>query len=69
MTQYRTTRDIVIPAGTVLSRAADQRGGARYTECFVAHGKHFASSLVVQVHSDALASGDFEELLCDEHED
>lgn len=62
MSQYQTTRDIVIPAGTVFSRAADQRGGAGYVECFVAHGSNFTSSLVVQVHSDAVASGDFQEL-------
>lgn len=62
MSKYQTTREIVIPAGSVFSCAADQRGGAGYVEYFVAHGKNFTSALVVQMHPDAIASGDFKEL-------
>lgn len=58
--RYKTTRDIVIPAGTVLRRASDQRGGKGYCEAVVGHGRDFTSTLLVQVHPDALASGDFE---------
>jgi hypothetical protein len=59
--KYRLLRDIVIPAGTVLDRAANERGGTRYVECVVPHGKDFTSVLVVQVHPDAIASGDFQD--------
>lgn len=56
---YQLQRDIVIPKGTILRHAADQRGGVGYVECLIGHGKDFTSALVVQVHPDAEASGDF----------
>lgn len=59
MTYYVTTRDIIIPAGTKLSRASNQLGGAGYVEAFIGHGSDFTSTWLVQVHHDALASGDF----------
>jgi hypothetical protein len=62
MTTYRTTKDIIIPAGTELVRAADQRGGRGYVEAVVGHGRDFTSTWVVQAHPDALASGEFEEV-------
>lgn len=62
MTAYITTRDIIIPAGSLLTFAADQRGGAEYAECVVANGPDFTSYYVVQVRPDALASGDFAEV-------
>lgn len=58
-TCYRTTRDILIPAGTVLRQAAAQRGGRGYVECGVGHNPDFMSHLVVQVHADAEATGVF----------
>jgi hypothetical protein len=60
---YRVERDIVIPAGTILRRAADQRGGSGYVECPVGHGPDFTSNFVVQVHPDAVASGDFRKVI------
>lgn len=60
---YQLRHDIVIPAGTILRRAANERGGAGYVECQVGHGKDFTSNLVVQVHIDAEASGDFKKVI------
>lgn len=60
--RYRTTKDIVIPAGTVLEQAPNNRGGSTYVEAIVGHGADFTSHLVVQVHPDAIASGEFEEI-------
>lgn len=60
--KYVLTKDIIIPAGTVLARAANERGGSGYVEAVVGHGRDFASRLVVQVHADAIASGEFEEV-------
>lgn len=57
---YRTTRDIIIPAGTVLEQAPINRPG--YVEAVVGHGADFTSHLVVQIHADAIASGEFEEV-------
>lgn len=62
-TCYRVERDIVIPAGTILRQAAEQRGGAGYVECVVGHGRDFSSYLVVQVHADAEASGVFRRVI------
>lgn len=59
MTCYELQRDITIPKGTILSRAANQRGGNNYVECIVGHGRDFSSVFLVQVHPDAEASGDF----------
>lgn len=60
---YQLQRDIVIPAGTILRQAADQRGGSAYVECPIGHGKDFTSNFVVQVHADAEASGDFKKVI------
>lgn len=54
---YRTTRDIVIPAGTVLERASDQHGGKGYVEEIVALGPNFTGTFLVQVHPDARDCG------------
>lgn len=62
-TCYQTQRDIVIPAGTMLRQAAEQRGGVGYVECAVGHGPDFISSLVVQLHPDAEASGVFKRVI------
>lgn len=59
---YQLQRDIVIPAGTILRQAADQRGGVGYVECPIGHGRDFSSNFVVQVHADAEASGDFKKV-------
>jgi hypothetical protein len=61
MTEYVTKRSITIPRGTVLHRAANQRGANGYRECVVAFGPEFSGTLLVQVHEDALASGFFKE--------
>jgi hypothetical protein len=61
MTEYITKKAITIPRGTVLRRAANERGGERYVECAVELGPNFTGYLVVQVHEDALASGYFKE--------
>lgn len=60
---YRVEQDIVIPAGTILRQAADQRGGTEHVECAVGHGKDFTSFLVVQIHPDAEASGVFKKVI------
>lgn len=60
---YQLQRDIMIPAGTILRQAADQRGGRGYVECVVGHGRDFASNFVVQLHPDAEASGDFKKVI------
>lgn len=60
---YQLQRDIVIPAGTILRQAADQRGGSGYVECIVGHGRDFSSNLVVEVHPDAEASGYFKKVI------
>lgn len=60
---YELQRDIVIPKGTILRQAADQRGGRGYVECDIGHGKDFTSNFVVQVHADAEASGHFRKVI------
>lgn len=60
MSNYQLKRDLVIPAGTLLTQAANERGGHTHLECSIAHGPNFTSFLVVQLHPDAVASGDFE---------
>lgn len=62
-TSYQTLHDIVIPAGTILRQAANERGGRGSVECPVGHGKDFTSFLVVQVHPDAEASGYFKKVI------
>lgn len=62
-TCYQTQHDIVIPAGTILRQAADQRGGVGYVEAVVGHGADFTSHLVVQVHADAETSGFFKRVI------
>lgn len=62
-TCYLTQRDIVIPAGTMLREAAQQRGGAGYVEAVIGHGANFTSVHVVQVHPDAEASGFFKRVI------
>lgn len=59
---YRTTRDIVIPAGTILMTAANERGGNQNREAFMEMGKDFTGVFLVQAHPDALASGFIEEI-------
>lgn len=61
-TSYRLLQSITIPAGIILSRAADQRGGKSHVESTVGFGKGFTGDFVVQVHEDAIASGFFEEV-------
>lgn len=60
---YQVVHDIVIPAGTILRQAANERGGAGHVECAVGHGPDFTSHLVVQVHVDATASGCFKKVI------
>lgn len=60
---YQLQRDIVIPAGTILRRAANERGGSGFVETPIGHGKDFTSNFVVQVHADAEASGDFKKVI------
>lgn len=62
-TCYQTQRDIVIPAGTILRQAADQRGGRGYVEAIVGHGADFTGYHVVQLHPDAEASGIFKKVI------
>lgn len=50
-------RDIVIPAGTVLDRAADERGGWASVECVVGLGKDACGYLVVPADIDRDAEG------------
>jgi hypothetical protein len=52
-----TTRDIIIPAGTVLLPSPNERKG--YHEAVLGFGPDFSGYLVVQLHPDALASGYF----------
>lgn len=59
---YRTTRDIVIPAGTILMTAANERGGNQNREAFVEMGPDFTGIFLVQAHPDTLASGFVEEI-------
>lgn len=56
---YQTTQDIVIPAGTILRSAANERGGNVFVEAAVGFGKDFTGYLVVQFHPDAVESGFF----------
>ena len=50
-------QDVVIPAGTVLSRAADQRGGMGAVEAVVAIGKDSSAWLVMPADADKDAGG------------
>jgi hypothetical protein len=54
----RTTRDIIIPAGTILRPSPNQRKG--YVEAIIGFGDDFTGYLVVQPHADAFASGYFD---------
>jgi hypothetical protein len=61
--KYVLTKDLIIPAGTELSRVPlEIRNGQGYVCAPVAFGKDFTGDLVVQVHSDAISSGYFEEV-------
>jgi len=60
---YQTQQDIVIPAGTILRQAANERGGKGYVECVIGFGADFTGDLVVQVHADAEASGYFKKVI------
>jgi hypothetical protein len=60
---YQTLRDIVIPAGTILRQAANERGGAGFLEVPIGHGKNFTSNLVVQKCLDAETCGDFKKVI------
>lgn len=60
---YQLTRDIVIPAGTMLRHASDKRGGVKYVECPIGHGKDFTSHLVVELCLAADESGDFKKVI------
>jgi hypothetical protein len=60
---YQVLQDIVIPAGTIMRRAANERGGSGYVECMVGHGINCASNLVVQIHADAESSGFFKKVI------
>jgi hypothetical protein len=53
----KTTRDITIPAGTILYPSPNERRG--YYEATVGFGPDFTGYLVVQPHADAFASGYF----------
>lgn len=53
----KTTRDIIIPAGTILHPSPNERKG--YQEAVIAFGPDFTGYLVVQPHADAFASGYF----------
>ena len=55
----RTTRDIVIPAGTLLRPSPDQRRG--HFEVPIAFGPDFTGYLLVQDHPDAYTSGYLED--------
>lgn len=59
---YRTTRDIVIPAGTVLLTASIEDGGNKRRCAYVPLGPDFTATFLVQAHPDALASGFIEEI-------
>ncbi len=60
---YQTQADIVIPAGTILRQAANERGGRGFVEAPIGFGKDFAGNLVVQVCPDAVASGAFKAVI------
>lgn len=60
---YQTQRDIVIPAGTILREAANERGGKAFVEAAIGFGPDFTGDLVVQVHADAEASGFFKQVI------
>jgi hypothetical protein len=60
---YRTTRDIVIPAGTVMYSAAAEFGGISRRQAHVALGPDFTAVLLVRADRDALDSGYVEELV------
>lgn len=53
----RTTKDIVIPAGTRLFDCPPKRGGPEYVEAIVAVGPDFTGYLVLQRHKDLMTSG------------
>lgn len=57
MSEYELLRDIVIPAGEVLSRAADQRGGWDCVEVPVAIGRDATAWLVLPVAAIVDAEG------------
>jgi len=44
---YVLLKDVVIPAGTVLSRAANERGGEYAIECFAEMGKDSTATFVL----------------------
>jgi len=58
MKTMKTTRDIIIPAGTILHPSPNQRNG--YVEAIIGFGPDFTGYLIVQPHEDAWASGWFE---------
>ena len=60
---YQTQVDIVIPAGTILRQAANERGGKGVVEAPIGFGKDFAGNLVVQISPDAVASGVFKQVI------
>lgn len=60
---YQTTRDIILPAGTILRQAADERGGKGHVETPIGFGDFFTGHLVVQIHPDAVASGIFKKVI------
>lgn len=62
MKRLRTTEDIIIPAGTILGTACNERGGNNYLEAPVAIGVDFTAWLVMQRHDDLFASGKVEEI-------
>lgn len=59
----RLEREITLPKGIIFRQAAKERGGKGYVECPIGHGKDFTSYLVVQLHDDAVASGDFKKVI------
>lgn len=60
MKQLITTKDIVIPAGTLLDTSPAQRRGG--VETSVGFGPNFTGYLYLKPHPDALASGYFKEV-------
>lgn len=59
----RVKREIVIPAGTMLRQAAEERGGRAYVEAVVGLEKDFTANFVVQMHDDAIGSEFFEKVI------
>jgi hypothetical protein len=58
---YVTQEDIVIPKGTILKNAANERGGSSYVEGVIGLGPDFSGWFVVQFCNDAIASGKLKE--------